>query len=118
MTHSLQVVRNCTKPLISGWDFLVASSIIVNTRNMTFKENDKVVTMVSPHQCVPKLTKVTVSVMVTVSAMSENIISAQRDVQLKGLIPYNYAGFFEPHYSNHSSTGFAWTVAKLNTGSM
>lgn len=26
MTHTLQVVRNCTKPLILGWDFLVANS--------------------------------------------------------------------------------------------
>lgn len=25
MTHTLQVVRNCTKPLILGWDFLVTN---------------------------------------------------------------------------------------------
>lgn len=35
MTHTLQVVRNCTKPLILGWDFLVANGIVVDTINMT-----------------------------------------------------------------------------------
>lgn len=32
MTHTLQVVRNCTKPLILGWDFLAANGIIVNPK--------------------------------------------------------------------------------------
>ncbi len=118
LTHALQVVRNCTKPLILGWDFLVANGIIVNTRNMALIVDDKVVPLVSPHQYVPKLTNVTVSSTVTVPAMSEMVITATLDVPLKGLVPHDYAGVFEPHYTDHSSAGFAWTVAKAEQGSI
>ena len=118
LTHALQVVRNCTKPLILGWDFLVANGIIVNTRNMALIVDDKVVPLVSPHQYVPKLTNVTVSSTVTVPAMSEMVITATLDVPLKGLVPHDYAGVFEPHYTDHSATGFAWTIAKAEQGSI
>lgn len=97
MTHALQVVRNFTKPLIWGWDFLVANSIIVDTRNMSLMVDDKVVPLVSPHQYVPKLTDVTVSSTVTLPAMSEMVISAKLDVPLKGLTPHDYIGVFELH---------------------
>lgn len=50
MTHALQVVRNSTKPLILGWDFLVANGIIVDTRKMALIVDDKVVPLVSQHQ--------------------------------------------------------------------
>lgn len=117
MTHALQVVRNCTEPPILGWDFLVANGIIVNTRNMVLTVDDKVVPLVSPHQCVPQLTSVTVSSTVTLPAMSEMIITARLDGPLKGLVPHGYAGVFEPHYTDHSSAGFVWTVAKAEQGS-
>lgn len=50
MTHALQVVRNSTKPLILGWDFLVANGIIVDTRKVALIVDDKVVPLVSQHQ--------------------------------------------------------------------
>lgn len=118
MTHALQVVRNCTKPLILGWDFLVANGIIVNTRNMALIVDDKVVPVVSLHQYVPKLTDVTVSSTVSVPAMSEMVITAKLDVPLKGLVAHDHAGVFETHYTNHSTTGFAWTVTKAEQGSI
>lgn len=113
-THALQVVRNCTKPLILGWDFLVANGIIVDTRNMALLVDDKVVPLVSPHQYVPKLTDMTVSSTVTIPAMSEMVISAKLDMPFKGLVAHDYTGVFELHYTDHSSTGFAWTVAKAD----
>lgn len=70
------------------------------------------------HQYVPKLTNVTVSSTVTVPAMSEMVITATLDVPLKGLVPHDYAGVFEPHYTDHSATGFAWTIAKAEQGSI
>lgn len=49
--------------------------------------------------------------------MSEMVITAILDVPLKGLVPYDYAGVFEPHYTDHSSADFVWTVAKAEQGS-
>ncbi len=118
MTHALQVVRNCAKPLILGWDFLVANGIIVDTRNMSLLVDDKLVPLVSPCQYIPKLTEVTVVSTVEVPAMSEMVITAKLDTPLKGLVPNGYTGVFEPHYTNQSSTGFARTVAKVKQGSI
>ena len=115
LTHALQVVRNCTKPQILGWDFLVKNGIIVNTRNATLIVDEKVVPLVSPYQYVPKLSDVTSST-VTILAMSEMVITAKLKVPLKGLMPHDYAGVFEPHYTIHSSAGFAWTIAKADQG--
>lgn len=84
---------------------------------MALTVDDKV-SLVSPHQYVPQLTDVTVSSAVTVPAMSEMVITAKLDVPLKGLIPHDCAGVFEPHHTNHSYPGFAWTVAKAEQGSI
>lgn len=46
------------------------------------------------------------------------VITARLDVQLKGLVPHDYVGVFEPHYTDHSSAGFVWTVAKAEQGSI
>lgn len=116
MTRALQVVRKCTKALILGWDFLLANGIIVDTQNMSLIVDDKVVAVVSPHQYVPKLTDVTLSSTVPVAAMSEMVLTAKLDVPLKGLVPHDCAAVFEPHYTNHSTTGFARTVAKAEQG--
>ena len=72
--------------------------------------------LVSPYQCVPKLTEVTVSPTVLVPARSEMVITAKLDGSLKGLVLNGYAGVFEPCYTDQSSTGFAWTVAKAEQG--
>lgn len=48
--------------------------------------------------------------------MSKMVISAKVEVPLKGLLPHDYAGVFEPHYTDHSSTGFAWTETKADRG--
>lgn len=78
---------------------------------MTPLLDDKVVPLVSPHQYVPRLADVTESSTVAVPAMSEIVISAKLDVSLKGLA-HDHAGVFEAHYTDHSSTDFAWTVKK------
>lgn len=116
MTHTIQVVRNCTKPLILGWDFLVSKGVIVNPRKMSLLIGEKVVPLVSPKQYVPKLTELTVSSTVTIPPMSEMVISAKLDSSLKGLVPTGYVGVFEPYYSTQASTGFAWTIAKAEQG--
>ena len=44
------------------------------------------------------------------------VITAKLDGSLKGLVLNGYAGVFEPCYTDQSSTGFAWTVAKAEQG--
>lgn len=75
-------LSNCTKPLIMGWDVLVANDTVVNTCNMALIVHDKVVPMMRSHQYVPKPTDVTVSS--TVTAMSEMIITARHTTTRNG----------------------------------
>lgn len=45
------------------------------------------------------------------------VIAATLD-GLKGLVPHDYASVFEPHYTTHSTTAFAWIIAKAEKGSI
>lgn len=74
--------------------------------------DDTAVPLASTHQYVPKLTNVTVSSTVTVTATSEMVLPTKLRVPVKGLIPHNYAGVFEPYYPNQSFTGFCMDCSK------
>lgn len=36
-SHSFQAIRNCSKAVVLGWDFLSMHKIVVNMQNMSFQ---------------------------------------------------------------------------------
>lgn len=46
------------------------------------------------------------------------VIRANVNAPLKGLVPHGYTGVFEPHYTDDSAIGFAWTITHAEQGSI
>lgn len=112
MSHSFQVITNCSKAVVLGQDLLSIDKIVVNMQNLSFQldENSIPVASVNPHTL--KLVDVTVSTTMVVPALSETVISAKHVLYHAGLQPNGYTSVFEPHYCENSNVGFAWTVKK------
>lgn len=109
VSHSFQVIRNCSKALVLGWDFLSMHKIVINMQNMSFQLGEDSIFFGGVDQHSLKLVDVTVCTTTVVPALSEAIITAK---------PNGYTGVFEPYYREDSKIGFAWTVTKADKGSI
>ncbi len=113
VSHSFQVIRNCSKALVLGWDFLSMHKIVMN---MSFQLGEDSISFVGVDQHSLKLVNVTVCTTMVVPALSEAVITAKLASPHTGLQPNGYTGVFEPYYREDSKMGFAWTVTKADKG--
>lgn len=118
VSHSFQVIRNCSKALVLGWDFLSMHKIVINMQNMSFQLGEDSISFVGVDQHSLKLVDVTVCTTTVVPALSEAVITAKLASLHTGLQPNGYTGVFEPYYREDSKIGFAWTVTKADKGSI
>ncbi|XP_057188755.1 interleukin-13 receptor subunit alpha-1 isoform X1 [Triplophysa rosa] len=118
VSHSFQVIRNCSKPIILGWDFLSAHTIVMNAQTMSLELKGDSISFLTVNQQVPKLVGVTVSTTQVVPSFSETLVSGKLSPPHKGCQLDGYTGVFEPHYQEDSKVGFAWTVTKAVHGSI
>lgn len=118
VSHSFQVIRNCSKALVLGWGFLSMHKIVINMQNMSFQLGEDSISFVGVDQHSLKLVDVTVCTTTVVPALSEVVITAKLASPHTGLQPNGYTGVFEPYYREDSKIGFAWTVIKADKGSI
>ncbi len=50
VSHSFQVIRNCPKALVLGWDFLSMHKIVINMQNMSFQLGEDSISFVGVYQ--------------------------------------------------------------------
>ena len=114
--HNFHVVRNSTRSLVLGWDFILTSHGIIDTTKglvTLCKENIK---LLRPQKHAPAFSNVYVSANITIPAQVHINIIAKLDYPQHSVIPDKYSGIFEPYYSEDSTLILARSVSTFDKG--